>query len=310
MNILMTGSASHLASAILPMLCQLPAVKQITGIDIKASGFHHAKFSEHLMDIRSDRIDTLMQQADVLIHMAFVVQAGTLGRQRNNATLIHDININGSINVFKSAQRHRLRHIIHLSSASVYGGSSTPCMYNEYARLQAVPGLLYSAHKIAVEQWLDEFECANTTTVVTRLRPHLILGQRCQPLLRAFFRSAWCPQLGRPGPMLQCVWEQDVGNAIVLALTNPQHGCFNLSGDECTSLYDMKRTIHDRVYSAPFTLITELHRLGWWFGGRYGDPAWINAMRMHICVSNHKALEKLDWRPTLNLRECLEKTVE
>lgn len=58
MKIFLTGSASCLASALLPVLCEDTTITQITGIDIKPTKFKHLKLKTEIFDIRDDNLTT------------------------------------------------------------------------------------------------------------------------------------------------------------------------------------------------------------------------------------------------------------
>ena len=50
MNVLITGSSSHLARAVLPLLCAQAHIERVTGVDILPPHFAHQKFyaQQHL----------------------------------------------------------------------------------------------------------------------------------------------------------------------------------------------------------------------------------------------------------------------
>ena len=53
MKILVTGSASHLAAALLPMLCARPEIERVTGVDLDPPRFQHTRFNPLRLDIRN-----------------------------------------------------------------------------------------------------------------------------------------------------------------------------------------------------------------------------------------------------------------
>ena len=87
MKILVTGSSSHLAGVLLPMLCDLKTVSQVNGIDIKKGNFKHPKFSETIIDIRDPKVSQHMKACDTVIHFAFVVLRSALKNERKNREL-------------------------------------------------------------------------------------------------------------------------------------------------------------------------------------------------------------------------------
>jgi nucleoside-diphosphate-sugar epimerase len=310
MNLLVTGCASHLAHACLPVLLDDSRITQIRGIDLKPSGIHHDKYREHLLDIRSNDIAQHFSGVDAVIHMAFVVNNGNLGKQRFDRAYIRSVNIEGSKNVFELAAKQGVRTIIHLSSAIVYGmDKDNPQFITEDQPLKPVNGFYYSEDKVAVEQWLDQFEQQYATPRVVRLRPHVILGENTQPLVKALLRQPCHFMFSDPQPLTQCISEVDVAKAIIQALFKDVRGSFNLATDEVASLHLIQQHLRGYSIPLPFGLAKQLHQWTWRYTGRYGDPAWLDCLQYSLTIDNEKTKRELNWAPTLNLFECLDATV-
>jgi nucleoside-diphosphate-sugar epimerase len=114
-TVAITGVNGYFASTILPRLQADPRVEQIIGVDVSPwkGGFDKVRF--HKADIRSDGIAEILSGVDVLYHLAFIV--GEI--QDKDRT--HDINVNGSKNVFAACARNSVKKVIYTSSMTVYG---------------------------------------------------------------------------------------------------------------------------------------------------------------------------------------------
>ena len=320
MKVLVTGSASHLARVLLPRLCAEEDVERVLGVDLRASGFTHAKYTEVRDDVRSPELGRHLRGIDALIHLAFVVLPTSLGGQRprraGHRELMRDINVNGSANVFTLAREAGVERIVHLSSAVVYGAwPDNPPLLEETAPRRAMPGFAYAEDKVAVEDWLDLFERgtdrpASPVPLVVRLRPHVILGPRAQPLLRWLLRQPFYPLLPDPQPLTQCVWEDDVAQAILASLRHPRRGVFNLAADPPLSFRDMQRARHTLALPLPFPLARALHRGLWHISGIAGEPGWLEGMRYSLAVDSRRAEHALGWRATRSTYECLQQPGE
>jgi len=315
---LVTGSASHLARVLLPRLCADEDVTQVLGVDLRASGFAHAKYAEVQDDVRSPELGRHLRGIDAVIHLAFVVLPSSLrGRSRHrhgHRELTRDINVNGSANVFTLARQARVAQVVHLSSAAVYGAwPDNPPLLDESSPRRAMPGFAYAEDKVVVEDWLDAFEAGagqDTGPVpnVVRLRPHVILGPHAQPLLRWLLRQPFYPSLPDPQPLTQCVWEDDVAEAILSALRCPRGGCFNLAADPPLSFRDMQRARHALALPLPFALARALHRGLWHISGIAGEPGWFEGMRYSLAVDSRRAERELHWQATRSTYECLQQS--
>lgn len=310
MKILITGCASHLANACLPVFLNDQRLTQITGVDLKPSAFTHPDYHPHVADIRSNDLAQHFVDTDAVVHLAFIDNNGTLGKQRFDRDFIRSVNVAGTQNVFQLAAQHKVKTLIYLSSAIIYGFSpQNPHFMAEDQPLNAVKDFYYAEDKVAIEQWLDEFEQQQAALRIVRLRPHCILGQHTQPLLKTILKQPFHLTFNDPQPLTQCISEIDVANAILQALFSDAHGAFNLATDQVASFYLIQKHLHRFSPPLPFGIARRLHQLAWRYSGRYGDPCWLDGMRYSLTVANDKAKQDLKWSPTLDLFECLEATV-
>lgn len=310
MNILITGSASHLAGACLPQMFDDPRVTKVTGLDLKPAMTKHPAFHSHVADIRDPAIEHHFRNAEAVIHLAFINQSGVLGKQRCDREYIRSVNVAGTQHVCQLAARHGVNTLVYLSSAIVYGLSGqNPQFMREDQPLHAVEGFYFAEDKVAVEQWLDQFEARQRTLRIVRLRPHFILGPHSQPLLKALLRQPFHLNFRDPQPLLQGVADVDVAGAMRQALFSDARGAFNLATDQVASFYLIQKHLHRYSPALPFSLARTLHQLAWRYSGSYGDPGWFDGMRHSLTIANDKAKQELHWSPTLDLFECLDGTL-
>ena len=310
MKLLVTGCASHVAKACLPVLLDEPQITKVVGIDIKPSSISRSGFEEYIVDIRSNELAQHFVDIDTVIHLAFVVNNGTLGKQRFDRDYIRSVNIDGSKQVFELAAQHGVKTVIHLSSAVVYGmQQNNPQFITEDQPLKPIKGFYYAEDKVAVEQWLDNFEQQHPELRIVRFRPHVILGQHTQPLVRAILNQPCYFLFDDPQPLTQCVSETDVATAMLQALTRDVRGNFNLATDQVASFYLIQKHLRHYALPLPYSLAKIIHTFAWRYSGRYGDPAWLDCMQYPLTIDNEKAKRELNWVPTLDLFECLDATI-
>lgn len=253
MKVVVMGSASHLARALLPNLVSDARIDSVVGVDIKPSLFTHAKFTEQRLDMCLPELRDCLTGADALVHLAFVVFTGHLGAKRFDRDFIQRVNREGSANVFSLAAQQGVTTLIYLSSAVVYGAfSDNPYFMRETQALRPMPGFGYSEDKVAVEKWLDEFERDTPQTRIVRLRPHVIIGEHAQPLLIKLLKQPGYFRLDDPQPLTQLVWEEDVASAIVKSLFSNARGSFNLASNEVISFYDIQHYLHCMLFLIPY----------------------------------------------------------
>jgi nucleoside-diphosphate-sugar epimerase len=283
MNVFVTGSSSCLAQALLPVLCAEPEIARVTGVDLAPARFAHAKFRAVRLDIRDPGLHSMIEGHDALVHLAFVVLRGRMSEADMFA-----VNVTGSHKVFHAARQAGVRRFVHLSSAAVYGSGTH---VDEQAPFAPLPGFLYARHKAHLEQLLEaEFpECV-------RLRPHVILGPHAQPLLRQLLGLPFYLSLPEPQPLQQCVHEDDVARAVLMALTRNVRGPFNLAVEGGFSYRDAIR----RRRRISIALSPRVARAGldfaWRRWGWGGEPAWIEGLEKTLLLNCRRASVELDWK--------------
>jgi UDP-glucose 4-epimerase len=292
MRVLLTGSSSHLAQALLPMLCDMPEISGITGVDLKPGNFAHPKFRCTQADLTEADLKPFLHQQDALIHLAFVVLRG-----KTPVSVMRAINLDASQRLFDTATASGITRIVHLSSASVYGDGEN---LDEAAPMRPIPGFLYAEHKAELERWLIQ----NHPQII-RLRPHIILGRHAQPLLINLLRQPCYVKLPDPQPLLQCVHEDDVSRAIIQLLRHPANGAYNLAADEVFSFRDAILRRHRLGLPIPASLAKIALKLACNTAGIGGEAGWIDGVHRSLTLDCSKAKRDLHWQAQVGAWEML-----
>jgi UDP-glucose 4-epimerase len=285
-KVLVTGSSSRLARALLPLLCAEEQVTHVTGVDIAPPHFAHEKFHAEQGgqgDIRSPRVQALLAGHDALVHLAFVVLRG-----RMPLAAMAEINVAASHQLFLAARAAGVRRLVHLSSASVYGAGG---QLTEDAPLAPLADFAYGQHKAQLERRLQ----ADVPGCV-RLRPHVILGPHAQPLLRRLLRLPLYLALPDPQPRLQCVHEDDVARAILAALERDVSGVFNLAAPDVFHYRDLIRGAHRVALALPPPLARAALTAAWRLTGWGGEPAWVAGLAQTLTLDCARAQRELGWQ--------------
>lgn len=283
MKVFVTGSSSCLAQALLPLLCAEPGIERVTGVDLAPPRFVHAKFHAVQRDIRDPAVAEELAGHDALVHLAFVVLRGRMSEPE-----MFDINVTGGHKLLHAARRAGIGRLVQMSSAAVYGAG---LHVGEGAPLAALPGFLYARHKAQLEQLL-EIEIPECV----RLRPHVILGRNAQPLLKQLARLPCFVALPDPQPRLQCVHEDDVARAVLLALTREVRGPFNLAVDDSFSYRDLIRSRHRLAVPVPLAAARAGLGLAWRLWGWGGEPAWMEGIARTLLLNCRRAAIELGWK--------------
>jgi len=296
-KVAVTGGAGLLGTPVLRRLLADRKLKEIVCLDLRPPLVPLGRVRYERVDVRQppDQLAAHFAGAASVIHLAAVV-TGHLPRAELDA-----INVGGSRNVFRAAALAGVEQVVYTSSLAAYGllpGHATPIV--EDAPRRRDPVLAYAASKYDVEDFLDDFEREHPGLAVVRLRPGIVVGARMENPLGSALRRGLMP--GLDGMPMPAVWDEDVADAVGLAVSRRARGAFNLVADEPITAREIARAAGLRLVGLP----RPLARLGARalaaasrFGARAGaDPAWLMVPDdAHLRASNARAREVLGWQP-------------
>ena len=163
MKILITGVAGFIGSNLADYL--LKNNFEVIGIDNLSYGTFEQVPKEvvfHKADIRDKNIYDLFHDIQYVFHLA---AKNSIIDCENNPSETSDINVNGTINIFDAAVKHKINKVIYAESSAVYEGSrNLPSK-----ELDVSPQSVYAKSKIATNHIAKKyFESQNLVTIGLR----------------------------------------------------------------------------------------------------------------------------------------------
>jgi UDP-glucose 4-epimerase len=297
MKVVVTGGAGQLGSRVLRRLAQERRVKAITCIDLRQPAVASPKIRPVIGDVRDPDIARHLEGHDALVHLAFVV---TEARPRAE---VQSINVDGSANVFGAAVVAGLTQIVYSSSIAAYGvvpGHPEP-ITEDTPRVHQ-PDFAYAATKFEVEALLDELEAQHPAITVARLRPAILVGHDMDHALGDGLRRGQLAELGSGGGApFPIVWDEDVADAVALALLGGKRGAFNLAADDALPVRELAARGGLRLVKVPRWAVRAFLAASPWLArlgvGRAMDPAWVDSAGVRMVISSERAKRELGWRP-------------
>jgi nucleoside-diphosphate-sugar epimerase len=134
-----------------------------------------SKIELHAVDIRNyDRIVPIIRGADALFHLAAIP---SVPRSIADPALSHEVNIDGTFNVYRAAAEGRVGRVVYAASSSAYGDTE---VLPKTETMPANPKSPYAAQKLMGEYYGSVFSsCFNLDTV--SLRFFNVYGERQDP---------------------------------------------------------------------------------------------------------------------------------
>lgn len=197
---------------------------QIVGVDSKDIS-HLPKDIKHIKnEMRSADVEKLFQSRDV--HT--VIYIPSEAEMKKHVSKWEDLEIE---TLLSFCQEYNVSKLILLSSAEVYGLPKRVFVpLKEDAPLEGAAIDAERKYLVATDMAVTSFFWKkNRTTEIVIIRPAQILG-RLANFSTEFFRLKSVPFIWGSDPMLQFIHQDDVINALLLALNPGVSGIFNLVG--------------------------------------------------------------------------------
>jgi UDP-glucose 4-epimerase len=324
-TVAVTGPTGEIGRSFISALERAPEVERVIGMarrpfDLGAQGWEKTEYRRgDILD--RDAVDALVEDADVIVHLAFVIVAGR-GESR-------EINLTGSRNVFRAAVAAGAKRLVYTSSVAAYGfHRSLPALITEEEPARGAARHPYSADKAEVESELRE-ALADSATDAYVFRPCIVAGPRAPLLLElvplltlgqklpgpirwALGRApSLRPVLPDPGVPFQLVHHDDVAAALCAAVIgHGEPGVYNLAGPGELTVADLARELGWHSVPAPQLAVgAAAEAIAPFLPFLPAEAAWIETVRRPVLMDTSKARRKLRWMPHHDACETLRETI-
>jgi nucleoside-diphosphate-sugar epimerase len=317
LTVAVTGPTGEIGISAVTALEGEPAVDSIIGMarrpfDPSSRGWVKTTYQQgDILD--RDAVDALVAQADVVIHLAFII----MGSREESAR----INLQGTRNVFDATvAAERPRRLVYTSSVAAYGyHADNPVPLTEDVPARGSPEHYYSEQKAACEALLAEIT-RDSSLEVFILRPCIVAGPKATALadampwnqlpapLRAVAKVAKVlkPVVPDPGYPLQLVHHDDVAEAIALAATAPAPpGAYNIAGDGLVTVSDVARALGGRPVRVPAMAASAASAAISKVPFVPSMLEWLHVARTSVVMDTSKARNQLGWRPVHSSADTL-----
>ena len=316
-TVAVTGPTGEIGVSAVTALEREPTVNKIVAMarrpfDPSSRGW--VKTSYRQGDILDrDAVDALVAQADVVIHLAFVIMGS-----RAEST---PVNLQGTRNVFEATvAAPRPRRLVYASSVAAYGyHSDNPVPLTEDVPTRGSAEHYYSEQKAACEAALTDITEGSSLEVFV-LRPCIVAGPAAPALadampwkrlpgpVRAVAKAvpALKPVVPDPGFPLQLVHHDDVAIAIALAAAAPvPPGAYNIAANGEVTIADVAEALGGRPVRVPATAASAASAAISRLPFVPSVVEWLHVARTSVVMDTRKARRQLGWRPTHSSAETL-----
>jgi UDP-glucose 4-epimerase len=308
LTVAVTGPTGDIGRAFLRACDRSRAVGRVLGMarrpfDPSSLGLRKTEYRRgDVLD--RDAVDALAADADVVVHLAYIIMGGREESRR--------INLEGSANVFAAAaSAPRVKRLVYTSSVAAYGfHADNPRPLTEAVPPRGSDEHYYSAEKAELELTLWRTIGDVLDTYV--FRPCIVAGpDALMPVesIPGVVRRLPLTVLPDTGMPFQLVHHDDVASALVAAVRGVgAPGIYNLAGPGELTPRDLAGALG--WHSVPFPgLAVSLAALATRLPLVPAQAQWLNAFRVPMVMSTAKARRELRWRPRHSAAETLAATV-
>jgi len=299
-KILVTGGAGFIGSHLVDAL--IAKKHKVVVIDNLSTGFKsnlNPKAKFYQVDICSAVIDKIFQKEklDYLFHYAAQVD---VRKSLQNPILDVEVNISGSLNLFRSCQKHRVKKIIFASTGGAIYGEPDFIPANE--RHVEMPISPYGVAKLSVEKYLHFYKEIYKIPYVA-VRYSNVYGPRQNPKGDSGVVAIFSEKLLEDKPVTiygdgkqtrDYLYVMDAVSAALKALNSKASWAFNIGTGKETTVNQLYRLMKSRSGSKSKAIYAPF---------RAGE-------QRRSCIDYTKARNFLGWKPAFNLESGLNLTLK
>lgn len=311
MRVVVTGATGNVGTSVVRSLAHDPGVDQIIAVARRPPqrSLERAQFAS--ADIRTADLESLFAGADVVIHLAWLIQPG------RDEAVTHAVNVDGSRRVFSAVGAANVPSLVYASSVGAYSPGPKDGRVDESWPTEGITTSFYSRHKAAVERDLDRFERQLPGVRVVRLRPGLIFKREAATEIRRLFIGPLLP--GRVvtrklvpvspavrGLRFQAVHSDDVGDAYRAAALSRASGPFNIAAEPAIGSAELAGLLNARPLPVAPQIVRAAAAATYALRLQPAEPGWVD-MALNVPVMNtERARRELGWTPRISATAALE----
>jgi UDP-glucose 4-epimerase len=206
---------------------------RLSGVDRTAWDGHPPEISVHTIDLRKRKMEDIFrsEQPDAVVHHAFIRHFKVEPRVR------HEVNVLGTKRLLEYCVTYGVKRIVVLSSHYVYGAlPDNPYYVDEEYPLNVSRTYPEVRDLAEVDTLCNAFLWRHPEIATTILRPVATIGPSVHSTMARYLRQRYVPMIMGFDPMTQFIHEDDVAEAVALALERGTHGVFNVVGPDAVPL--------------------------------------------------------------------------
>lgn len=298
--IAITGVSGYVGTKLVPRLEACQDVEHIVGIDVNEPQIEFSKGHSIKADVRHPQIIEIIadEKVDTVVHLAFVQDP------IHETSRAHELDVIGTMKVLNACSAAGVKKVVIASSYVVYGPyADNPNFLTEDRPLRGLKGFQVAKDKLEVERLTKSYKRKHPETLVTTLRPAMVLGPNARHFIARLIESPVLLSVLGFDPLLQFLHEEDMVEAYYQAVTQDGDGVYNVAGDGIIPLSKAIRLAGRPALPLPHFLAEKVQSVLWSARLSPAPPVMLQYLRYISVMSNQKFKETFNWQPRFTSEE-------
>jgi UDP-glucose 4-epimerase len=316
MKVVVLGASGNAGVALLRALEAEPRVEDVVAVARRPpADWSSSKTTWRALDIAADPLGPVVRGADVVVHLAWLIQPA------RDVEQCRAVNVIGSRRVMAAVAEAGVPALVYASSVGAYSRGPKDRPVDESWPTGGVPTSFYSRHKVEVERLLDGFEIERPDIRVVRLRPGLIFQRGAASEIRRLFAGPflpsplvaprWIPIVPRhPRLRFQAVHADDVADAYRRAIVGNARGAFNIAAEPILDGQALGRLLDAHPVRVPAAALRAGAAAAFHLRLTPTPPGWVDMALAVPLMDSSRAREVLGWQPRCDAGSALLELLE
>ena len=274
----------------------------IIGIDKRPFEGKPKDVTHYKLDVRRRKAEDIFRRRDVQA----LVNLGLVHRPVPGRPVYREWNVRGTVKLLEYCRKYEVSKVVLISTAYVYGASPDNSNFlTEDSPLLGAEDYPEMRALIEWDMYAQSFFWKHPRIETVILRPVHVVGPNVRSAPANYLRLKTPPVLVGFDPMVQVIHEEDLIQAILLALEPGRRGVFNVVGPGELPLSSVLKELGRRAVPVPHICARQVLSYLWRIGLSSFPPGELPHLQYQCMVDGARAREVLGFRPSYTLRETI-----
>lgn len=239
-------------------------------------------------------------QFDAMIHLGRLSVAAHIRKTQR-----FHVNVLGTRSLLELALKYRVKSVVVLSTFHVYGAHQHNHLYiTEEDPLLASQTFPEVVDAVELDNVSAAFSLRNPQVRTVILRPTNIIGNQIRNQVSTFLRGHMSPILMGYDPMWQFIHEDDMANAILLALEGKKSGIYNVGGEGVIAISHAIKNAGGASISVP-SFLSGIVMKGLKLTGQFFPRHLVDFFKYPVIISDKAFRKDFGFEPQMTTADAL-----